>query len=425
LRPGGTRRGIAARLLRYAVIDTAPLRRHRDFRLLVLGQLATFLGSMLTFVAVPYQVYQLTGSSLTVGLLGLAELIPVLTLGLLGGALADVIDRRRLVLLTELALMAMSGVLAWNATWQHPSVVLIFAVSVVAAGAWSLQRPALDALLPRLVEREELTAAGAISTFQTTVGMLAGPAIGGVLVASIGLAWTYGSDVATFAISLVLLWAMRAVPPPPDASRLSLSGIADGLRYARSRPELMGTYIVDIAAMFFGMPMALFPQVAHGYGGASALGLLYSAPAAGALLATATSGWATHVHRHGRAVVLAAGAWGIGTIAFGFSGVLWLALASLAVAGGADALSGIFRRRIWNETIPDELRGRLASIEMISFSSGPLLGNVESGGVAALAGVRFSIVSGGILCVAGAAVCAVALPAFWLYRPEARPAVRA
>jgi MFS family permease len=406
------------RLLRYAFIDTGPLRRHRDFRLLVLGQLATFLGSMLTFVAVPYQVYQLTGSSLTVGLLGLAELAPVLTLGLLGGALADVIDRRRLVLLTELALMAMSGLLAWNSTWQHPSVVLIFAVSFVAAGAWSLQRPALDALLPRLVEREELTAAGAISTFQTTVGMLAGPALGGVLLAWIGLGWTYGIDVATFGVSLGLLWAMRAVPPPPDARRVSLAGIADGLRYARGRPELMGTYMVDIAAMFFGMPMALFPQVAHGYGGASVLGLLYSAPAAGALLATATSGWASHVHRHGRAVVLAAAAWGLGTMAFGFSGVLWLALLSLAVAGGADAVSGIFRRRIWNETIPDGLRGRLASIEMISFSSGPLLGNVESGGVASLTNVRFSIVSGGILCVVGAAVCAVLLPAFWLYEPR-------
>ena len=208
---------------------------------------------------------------------------------------------------------------------------------------------------------------------------------------------------------------MRAVPPPPDAQRVSLTAIADGLRYARSRPELMGTYIVDMSAMFFGMPQALFPQVAHGYGGAGVLGLLYSAPAAGALLASATSGWASHVHRHGRAVVLAAAAWGLGTIAFGFAGALWLALLSLAVAGGADAISGIFRRRIWNETIPDELRGRLASIEMISFSSGPLLGNVEAGGVASLAGVRFSIVSGGVLCVVGAAACALLLPAFWLY----------
>jgi MFS family permease len=399
-------------------MDIGPLRRHRDFRLLFFGQLASFLGSMLTFVAIPYQVYALTGSSLTVGLLGLAELVPVLALGLLGGALADVIDRRRLVLVTELALMAMSGALVWNSTLAHPSVVLIFAVSVIAAGAWSLQRPALDALLPRLVERDELTAAGALWTFQTTAGMLAGPAIGGVLVASVGLASTYAIDVATFGVSLALLRAMRAVPPPADARRVSLAGIAEGLHYARSRPELMGTYIVDIAAMFFGMPMALFPQVAHGYGGASVLGLLYSAPAAGALLASATSGWAAHVHRHGRAVVLAAGAWGLGTIAFGFANALWLALLSLAVAGGADAVSGIFRRRIWNETIPDELRGRLASIEMISFSSGPLLGNVESGAVASLAGVRFSIVSGGVLCVVGAGVCAFLLPAFWRYDPR-------
>ncbi|MDX6572172.1 MAG: hypothetical protein QOC86_1328, partial [Gaiellales bacterium] len=190
---------LAGRALRHAIIDIGPLRRHRDFRLLFLGQLSTFLGSMLTFVAIPYQVYALTGSSLAVGLLGLAELVPVLTLGLLGGALADVIDRRRLVLLSELALMAMSAALVWNSTLRHPSVVAIFAVSVVAAGAWSLQRPALDALLPRLVERDELTAAGALSTFQGTVGMLAGPAIGGVLIASTGLAATYAIDVFTFA----------------------------------------------------------------------------------------------------------------------------------------------------------------------------------------------------------------------------------
>jgi MFS family permease len=409
---------LARRALRHAIIDIGPLRRHRDFRLLFLGQLSTFLGSMLTFVAIPYQVYALTGSSLAVGLLGLAELVPVLTLGLLGGALADVIDRRRLVLLSELALMAMSAALVWNSTLRHPSVVAIFAVSVVAAGAWSLQRPALDALLPRLVERDELTAAGALSTFQGTVGMLAGPAIGGVLVASTGLAATYAIDVLTFAVSLVLLNAMQAVPPPAEAKRVSLRAIADGLRYARSRPELMGTYIVDMSAMFFGMPMALFPQVAQHYGGAGVLGLLYSAPAAGALAASATSGWCSHVDRHGRAVVLAAAAWGLGTLAFGFADALWLALLSLAVAGGADSVSGIFRRRIWNETIPDELRGRLASIEMISFSSGPLLGNVESGAVASLAGVRFSIASGGILCVVGAAACALFLPAFWRYEPR-------
>jgi MFS family permease len=234
------------------------LRRHRDFRLLVLGQMATFLGSMLTCVALPFQVYELTGSSLVVGLLGLAELVPVLTLGLVGGALADVIDRRRLVLLTELALMGMSGILAWNSMLAQPSVALVFAVSVVAAGAWSLQRPALDALLPRLVERDELTAAGA--TLQTTVGMLAGPVIGGVLVAWTSLAATYAIDVATFALSLALLTAMRAVPPPVDAQRVSLTAIADGLRYASSRPELLGTYLVDMSAMFFGMPQALFPQ---------------------------------------------------------------------------------------------------------------------------------------------------------------------
>jgi MFS family permease len=406
------------RLLRHVVMDIGPLRRHRDFRLLFFGQLVTFLGSMLTYVAIPYQVYALTGSSLTVGLLSLAELVPVLALGLVGGALADVIDRRRLVLVTELAFMGMSGALAWNSTLTQPSVALIFVIAVVSAGCWSLQRPALDALLPRLVEREELTAAGALTTFRMTIGMLGGPALGGVLIAAVGLAATYAIDVATFAASLALLAAMRAVPPPADAERVSLTAIADGLRYALGRPELLGTYAVDMAAMFFAMPQALFPQIAQGYGGAGVLGLLYSAPAAGALLASVTSGWAAHVHRHGRAVVLAAGAWGLGTIAFGLVHALWVVLASLALAGGADAVSGIFRSRIWNETIPDELRGRLAGIELISFSSGPMLGNVRAGAVASLTNVRFSIVSGGVLCVLGAGACALLLPAFWRYDPR-------
>lgn len=403
------------RLLRLATVDVRPLRRHRDFRLLFMGQLVSFFGTMLTSVALPYQVYHITRSSLAVGLLGLVQLVPLLAFAFLGGALADAHDRRRMVQLTELAFAAMSGLLAANALLPHPHVWVLYAVAAAMAGLDALQRPSLDALLPRLVERDELTAAGALGSLRTTLGMVAGPALAGILIATIGLVSTYGLDVATFAVSLAALRLMRATPPPPDAERPSLRRVVEGLRYARSRPELLGTYVVDIVAMFFGMPTALFPALAARYGGPSVLGLLYTAPALGALVATATSGWAGRVHRHGRAVLYAAGAWGLAITAFGLTASLPLAVVFLACAGGADTVSGLFRQTIWNQTIPDALRGRLASIELVSYSSGPLLGDVESGVVATAYGVPASVVSGGILCVIGVAALAVALPRFRRY----------
>jgi MFS family permease len=412
--PGGVRG-----LLRLATIDVGPLRRRRDFRLLFIGQGVSFFGSMITYVAIPFQAYQLSGSSLVVGLLGLAELVPLLAAAFIGGALADAFDRRRLMQLTELSFAAASLVLVANALLPDPQLWVLFVMSALLATLDGLQRPSLDALTPRLVERDELVAAGALASFRMTIGMIAGPAVGGVLVATAGVPATYAVDTATFAVSLVALRMMRAVPPPPEAEPPSLERILDGLRYAGSRPELMGTYIVDIIAMFFGMPMALFPAVASHLGGAGVLGLLYAAPAVGSLLATVTSGWAARVHRHGAAVCIAAAIWGIGIVGFGLAPNLALALAGLVVAGGADMVSGIFRGTIWNQTIPDHLRGRLAGIEQVSYSTGPLLGNVESGAVASLAGVRVSIVSGGILCVAGVAVAIVALPAFWRYDARA------
>jgi MFS family permease len=403
------------RLVRLATMDIAPLRRRRDFRLLWIGLGVSFFGSMITYVALPYQAYRLSGSSLVVGLLGLAELAPLLLAAFLGGALADAVDRRRMTQVTELSFAAASLVLVGNALLPHPQLWLLFVMSALLATLDGLQRPSLDALVPRLVERDELAAAGALSSFRMTVGMIAGPAVGGLLIATIGLPATYLVDTATFVASLAALQMMRAVPPPPDAEPPSLERIREGLRYARSRPELMGTYIVDIVAMFFGMPMALFPAEATHLGGAGVLGLLYAAPAAGSLVATLTSGWTGYVRRHGAGVCIAAAAWGVGIIGFGVAPNLGLALAGLAVAGGADMVSGIFRTTIWNQTIPDHLRGRLAGIEQVSYSTGPLLGNVESGAVASVASVQASIVSGGVLCVAGVVVAALALPAFWRY----------
>jgi MFS family permease len=398
-----------------AAVDVTPLRRHRDFRLLFIGRFVSFFGSMISSVALPYQVYQLTHNVLAVGVLGVVEFGPILVFAFVGGALADARDRRTMVLLSEAALMVCSAILVVNAALAQPLVWLLF----VIAGAWglldALQRPSLDAMLPRLVDKDELTAASALGGVRGTLGMILGPALGGVLIAVFGLPFTYGVNSGTFVAGLACLWLMRAVPPPVDAEKPSVRRVVEGLRYAWSRQELLGTYFVDMIAMFFGMPMALFPAIAQGLGGPKVLGLLYAAPAVGSFVASATSGWTNRMHRHGMGVAAAAVAWGLAIVGFGLSPSLLPALFFLGLAGAADMVSGIFRGVLWNQTIPDSLRGRLASIEMISYSSGPALGNFEAGVVAALFNVRVSIVSGGVLCVVGCVICAAALPLFRAY----------
>ena len=405
-----------------AALDLTPLRRHRDFRLLFIGRMVSFFGTMLTVVAFPYQVYQLTHSLVLVGTLGVLEFGAILAFAFLGGALADARDRRSMVLASEAALMGCSLVLAWNAASGHPQVWLLFVVSMAWGLLDALQRPSLDAMLPRLVDRDELTAAAALGSLRGTIGQILGLALGGVLVAALGLPATYLVDAATFVVGLLCLWLMRAVPPPADAERPSLRRVAEGLRYARSRPELIGTYLIDIVAMFFGMPTALFPAMAQGLGGPKVLGLLYAAPAVGSLLFSATSGWTGRVHRHGLGVIVAAILWGFAIIGLGFAPGLAGALIFLGVAGVADMMSGLFRQVIWNQTIPDSLRGRLASIEMLSYTSGPALGNFEAGAVASLFSIRASIVSGGVLCVIGCALTALAIPKFRAYDARRWPA---
>jgi MFS family permease len=402
-----------------AAMDIGPLRRHRDFRLLFVGQAASFFGSMVTYVALPYQTFQLTHSTLAVGLLSLAEFVPLMIMAFLGGALSDAFDRRRMVQIAELGSGLGIGVLLVNALLPHPRTWVLFAVAPVLAALYGIFRPSLDAMVPRLVTKEELPAASALEGFRGTLGQIAGPALAGIIIATAGLPAAYAIDTATYGISLVALWFMRAIPPAADAPPVSLRSIAEGVRYAWSRQELLGTYGVDMIAMFFGMPMALFPAIADKFGGAGVLGLLYTAPAVGSLVATVTSGWVRRVQRHGLAVILAAGTWGAAIVVFGFAGTLWLALVALAIAGGADMVSGIFRMTIWNQTIPDRLRGRLAGIEQVSYTSGPLLGNLEAGVLASLTSVRFSVVSGGVLCVVGVALAALMLPAFRLYNARA------
>ncbi|HVF28588.1 MAG TPA: MFS transporter [Pyrinomonadaceae bacterium] len=407
-------KGRVRRAVRALAVDVTPLKVSRDFRLLFFGQAVTYFGSMMTFVVLPWQVYQLTRSSFAVGMMGVAEFVPILAMAFVGGALADYVDRRRMVRLTELALAVGTGVLIFNSTLEQPRVWVLYVCASLFAAASGLQRPSLEALVPRIVPPELMPSAMALRSLGISVSMIVGPALGGLLAVAIGPVLTYSSDLVTFVASLAALCLMRAVPPPPDADRPSVQTVIEGLRYARSRPELMGTYLVDINAMFFGMPMALFPAVAENFGGAS-VGLLYAMPAVGSLCVTLTSGWAKRVERHGLAVALAAACWGVAIIGFGFATSLPIALLCLALAGGADMISGLFRSTIWNQTIPDHLRGRLAGIEMVSYTTGPLLGNAEAGLVASLLSVRTSIISGGVMCVVGTGLLALALPAFIRY----------
>jgi len=396
-------------------LDLRPLRTSRDFRLLFAAAGVSGFGSFITYVTIPFQVATLTGSPLAVGLLGLCELLPLLFMAFVGGALADYLDRRLLVLGGEVAFTVLCGVLLLNALADEPQLWVLYVVAALTAAVDGVQRPAMEGLTPRLVTPEQIPAASALASLRMQIASLGGPAVAGVLIASLGLAWVYAIDLATFAFSLICLAAMRAVPPPPAAERPSLRSVVTGQRYARSRPELLVTYLVDINAMFFGMPQALYPFIAQKLGGPAVLGLLYAAPSAGSLLATVTSGWTGRIHRHGLAVTLAAAGWGAAIVAFGFAGSLWLALLCLLLAGAADMISGLFRMTIWNQTIPDRLRGRLAGIEMISYSTGPLLGHVRSGLAARWLGVGGSVISGGLLCIVGTVALAAALPAFLRY----------
>jgi MFS family permease len=403
------------RVLRAVAFDAGLLRRRRDYRLLVAGQFVSLAGSELTFVAVPFQTFSLTHSSLAVGLLGVAEFLPILVLALVGGALADAFDRRRLVALAESGAALVAALLFVNALLPDPHLWVLYAGAALMAAFTALRRPPLDALAPQLVERDELKAVAALDFLTGNIGMVAGPAVAGVLIATAGIELTYAIDAATFVVSLLALRAMRTPPPAPDAPAPSWRSIVEGVRFAGSRQELLGTYLVDVNAMFFGMPLALFPALSESYGGASVLGLLYAAPGVGAAVAALTSGWTRRVHRHGRAVAVAAAGWGVAMVAFGLVHALGVALVCLTIAGAMDSISGLFRHTMWNEIVPAHLRGRLAGIEMLSWSSGPTLGGAEAGAVAALTSVRTSVVSGGVLCVVGTAALALALPRFLSY----------
>lgn len=396
-------------------LDLTPLRKHRNYRLLFIGQMTSFVGSMVTHVAAPYQVYDLTKSSTLVGVLGAVQLVPLILFGLWGGAAADAFDRRKLLIYSELGLALCSAGLFINARLEDPSAVAIFVIAALMSALNGLHRPSLDALSPRLVDKEDLVAISALGSLRGGVGMILGPALGGWMTSAFGVESAYGFDTISFTLSLVCLAFMSGASFKGGDSSTNLSSIKDGFIYAKSRPELIGTYVVDIVAMLFAFPTALFPALSQKWGGAVASGALFSAMSVGGIIATVFSGWCKRVYRRGAAVVLSAFFWGLAIVGLGFTESFELALFFLVLAGIADGYSALFRGAIWNETIPNDIRGRLASIEMISYMSGPLLGQVRAGWVAAATTTSISIWSGGLTCCAGVAACIKALPEFWNY----------
>lgn len=409
------------------LLDIGPLRHNIAFRHLFASQFISGLGTMVSYVAVPWQLYELTHSNAQVGLLGLVQLVPVVGCGLLGGAVADRVDRKRLLLTSE-ALMALclAGLLL-NALVFAPSVLAIYVLVAVLQGASGFHRPALEALTQKLARPEEFAAVAALSSVRGTVGMVAGPALAGLLLARWGAVGAYVFDFFTFIAALFYIsriprTAVGSVDEPGERPHL-LADLAEGLRFAWARPELMGTYIVDIVAMAFAFPVALFPAMAAADGRTESVGWLLSAMSIGALIVGLFSGWTGKVTRHGRAVVIAAAVWALGIVALGFAPSLMLGLVCLAVAGAADMVSGVFRGTIWNQTIPNTLRGRLAGIEMISYLTGPLIGNTRAGFMADAWGVSASIWIGGAICLAGVIATGFLLPRFWAYRASvAEPA---
>ncbi|MEF2526552.1 MULTISPECIES: MFS transporter [Streptomyces] len=395
--------------------DLAPWRSSRDFRTLFFQGAITFFTSFMAMIALPLQIKHLTDSPLAVGAMGAVELVPLVVFGLYGGALADALDRRRLILLSEAGLGVLALLLLVNALLPEP---LLWPLYVVAAGVSALaglQRPALDSLMARIVPHEQMTAAAALNALRYQIGAIAGPAAAGIVVASAGYATAYAVTVAGFAVSVLLCTRLAPAPPSPGAERPSLRGIAEGARYAWSRPVLLGTYAVDLAAMFLAFPNTIYPFLADELDAVWALGLMYSAGAVGSLVLGMTSGWTSRIRRHGLFVVCGAAVWGAAVAAAGLLADIWLVLLCLAVAGAGDMLSGLGRATIWNQTIPEELRGRLAGIEVLSYSVGPQLGQVRAGAMAGWTGTRSAFWGGGLLCVAAVAALTALLPSLVTY----------
>ncbi|MGZ4137920.1 MAG: MFS transporter [Actinomycetota bacterium] len=414
-----TRRSRARAAVRNLAADVTPLRRSRDFRLLWTGLLVSESGHQFTIVATFVQVRNLTHSTLAVGVIGLVGVIALVVGTLIAGQVLDVVDRRRLLIAAQFSYMAAAGLLLAGALIGDPPLVLIYAGVALLSATSAIDGPARNAMTPRLVGRDLVPAAAALNQIVWQVTALVGPALAGVVIATLGLEWAYGIDLVTYGAMLLAALAIRPVPPErsPDA-KTGWAAVREGFGYLRGRPALSSTFIVDIIAMVFGMPRALFPFLAANWfgGGAGVVGLLFSAPAVGALVAASATGWIVRIRHQGQAVLWSVALWGLGITAFAFTrGHLALALLCLAFAGGADVISAVFRNTILQLSVPDALRGRLSGIHILVVTGGPRLGDLEAGAVASVFSPFVSVLSGGLLCVAGTVLLALFVPAFRRY----------
>jgi len=413
---------VPRRSVRSFLVEVTPLRRDRDFRWLWSGQAISGIGNQITRIALPYQVFVLTGSTLAVAALTAVQLVPILVFVLGAGSVADAVDRRRLLLVTQAGQMVTSTALVVLALEGANTPVLgIFVVAFLAASLSSIDQPARSSATPRLVPRERLQAAIALNQLNFQVASVVGPAVGGLLIASVGLVGAYAVDAVSFAASLTALLAISPLPPLEGAARPGLAAVREGLRFAREKRVILSTFVIDLDAMIFGMPTSLFPVLGlQVFGlGPAGVGLLAAAPALGALVGSALSGWVSSVRRVGRAIVWAVVVWGLAIAAFGlttFVPALWsfgLALAFLAIAGAADVLSAVFRSAIVQRQTPDRLRGRVTAIHILAVTSGPRFGDIEAAGVASVVGAPWSVLSGGLLCVLGVVGVMRAFPELW------------
>jgi MFS family permease len=408
------------------LIDISPLKKYPDFRWLYFGQFISLIGTMISYVAVPYQVYELTHNNAIVGALGVVQLVPLIVFSMLGGTYADRLDRQKLLITCELLMGFFTLLLVFNTYLATPNLPLVFILTALIQAINGFHRPAMEAITQQMIsDPKDYPSAGSLASFRYSISAIVGPSLAGLIIAAFGLSITYLLDAVSFMIAVGCLLQMKKFPFVSKSEKSTLEDMKDGLRYARSKPELMGTYIVDIVAMTFAMPVALYPAMSVGWGGAKSAGWLFSAMAVGAVGAAVFSGWCRQIRMRGRGVVISAFFWGLFVVGAGVASQFstsmigfGFAFAFLALAGAADMFSALFRKVIWNETIPNYMRGRLSGIEMISFTAGPLLGNARAGYMASKTSVPFSLTMGGLLCVFGVALTAYLLPKFWKYKSE-------
>jgi MFS family permease len=397
--------------------DVAPLRFSADYRRLWFGSSVSQLGQQMTAVALAIQVYAITRSSFAVGVVGICAFVPLVVFGLYGGAIADSMDRRRLALLASTGLWLLSLVLAAQALLGWSSVALLYVVAGLQAACFAVNNPARAAIIPRLLPPPLLPAANALSTASFNLGFTVGPLVGGVVIGWQGLAAAYVVDCATFTAALYALWRLPPIPPEGEVRRAGLQSVLEGLRYLRTRPNVLMTFLVDLCAMVLAQPRALFPAVAGGFygGGTRTVGLLAAAPAIGSLLAVVFSGSLGRVRRQGLAIMLCVVAYGAAVVAFGFTRVLWLGVLMLALSGAADMVSSVYRTTILQVATRDAMRGRLQGVFIVVVAGGPRLGDFTAGTVAAISTETFAVVSGGCACMVAVGLLATRYRGFARY----------